>query len=553
MAITRNLFSWAVLACCFPLAAASQAIAQEAPYPTPTAVLDKAPSTTPLFPVRQQNEKLTMLVDSARIVTLEKRIPQVRINNPEVLSGTPLSPSEVQLVAKKIGRTQVFLWDENDQIYSIDVVVMDDARELNDVLATEFPTAQIQVRPFASKVLVSGKVDRPQDADQIKRIVDEYYGGGDKVISNLTVGGVQQVALQIKLYEVSRTKLRNLGFDWAYVSNGGFVATGVSQLVQAGTSGVSNGLRTINGNNTLTFMTVDNGSSFFGIMEALRRDNLAKILAEPTLVTTSGRPACFLVGGELPYTVPQGFGQLSIEWKKYGTRLDFVPIVLGNGQIRLEVRPEVSEVDNGRNMIEGVPAIKVSMVDTGVTMETGQTLAIAGLVQRRTEAQLRAVPLVGEIPYVGAMFSSKREEVNEIETLVLVTPQLVEPMSADEVNPCGPGTRTTSPGDWDFYLKGRIESPNPCPPCNAPQCGVSVQGAPTAAPGIESVPLPPEAIPPVPGQSGYHRAGAAPAVARNVSASRYNAQNPAQRGANSSAAAGAAQLPGFGGPIGYDR
>lgn len=349
------------------------------------------------------------------------------------------------------------------------------------LLESEFPLASIKVRPVSNGVLISGYVDRPQDVDHIKALAEEYY---PKVITNITVGGVQQVLLHLKVYEVSRTRLRSLGLDWAYISNGGFIATGISEILSAGASGVNSGLRAPTGNATMSFKLVGDDSSFFGILEALRRDDLIKLMSEPTLVTYSGRPAYFHVGGEIPYLVSQGFGAIQVDWKDYGTQVDFVPVVLGNGRIRLEIRPQVSEFDDTRSSFEGIPAFKRSEVDTGVELEAGQTLAIAGLVQRRTETRKRGLPLIADVPYLGAAFSSKKEETNEIETLVFVTPELVEGMAPHEVPQCPPGTRTASPNDWDFYLKGHIEVPNPCPPCNGPACGPGAAGHGSGGAGV---------------------------------------------------------------------
>jgi pilus assembly protein CpaC len=294
----------------------------------------------------------------------------------------------------------------------------------------------------------------------------------------------------------------------------------------------------------VAFKVVDGGSYFFGILEALRQDNLAKILSEPTLVTSSGRPAVFLVGGEIPYLVPQGLATTTIEWKTYGTRVDFVPIVLGNSSIRLEVRPEVSEIDNSRAQVNGVPALKISYVDTGVTIQAGQTLAIAGLVQRKTEAQRRGLPLVCDVPYLGVLFSAKREEVNEIESLILVTPELIDTLAPHEVPPCGPGSRTASPGDWDLYMKGVIESPNPCPPCNGNPCVQPPYGP--SQQGPEVLPTPDPRAP----QTAFRTRPQATLASNPVN--RYNPSSPSAASARPAATPRPAQLPGYRGPVGYD-
>ena len=205
----------------------------------------------------------------------------------------------------------------------------------------------------------------------------------------------------------------------------------------------------------------------------MREDKLLKILAEPTLVTISGRPASFLVGGEIPITVPQSLGTSTIEYKRYGTQLDFVPIVLGNGKVRLEVRPKISDLDWANSIVINgttVPGLKSREVETGVEMNAGQTLAIAGLVQTRVESERRGLPWVSDVPYLGVAFRRMKDENNEIELLILVTPELVDPLNPHEVPRCGPGMDTASPSDCELYLKGYLEVPRCCPNCGGDGC-----------------------------------------------------------------------------------
>jgi len=320
-----------------PLPPSNSSGAQSAQAATPASSgpgsshIDSATGSV-VYRVRAASQRLEMTVNSSRILTTERKIPQAQVNNPEIVELTPLSPTEIQISALSPGVTQVNLWDEQNNLTTIDVIVFGDARELEYVLRSQFPNASLKVVPVATGVLISGYVDRPEHVDLVKRIAEEYY---PKVIDNITVGGVHQVLLHVKVMEISRTKLRRLGFDWAKITGGNVVASTISGLISAATSG---GVTTT-GNDTFSFGVVDGSSSFFGVLEALRQDNLAKVLAEPTLVTVSGRPAFFNVGGEIPVLVPQSLGSVSIEYKKYGTQLDFVPIVLGNGHIRLEVRP----------------------------------------------------------------------------------------------------------------------------------------------------------------------------------------------------------------------
>lgn len=426
-------------------------------------------ATTPpsvVHRVEAANDRLELIVNSSRILTLDTKIPQAQVGNEEIIELTPLAANRVQIFAKKTGVTQINLWDEQGEIHSIDVVVVGDARELEILLGAQFPNCVLRVTPTATAVIVSGQVDDPQNIDRIVAIAEDYY---PKVVNNMTVADVQQVLLQCKVMEVSRTKLRRLGFDWANFNSDDFVTSGVSGLI----SNVSSSAGTIatSGGETLAFGIVESGNAFFGVLDALEQRRLAKIISEPTIVAYNGRAARFLVGGSFPILVPQSLGTVSIQYRDYGTELDFVPFVLGNGHIRLEVRPRVSEIDTARSVTINdteVPGLLVREVDTGVEMQAGQTFALAGLVQDRVEATSRGFPVLSNIPIVGAAFGTRSEQRNEVELLILVTPQLAEPLDEHEVPPCGPGENSRSPTDYELYGRGFLEVPVCCP--NG-QCG----------------------------------------------------------------------------------
>jgi pilus assembly protein CpaC len=542
--------------------------------PTPP---EPAPNLTPVpgsinFVVKSPNERMEMNVHSSRIITIGQKIPQAQVNNPDILDLTPLSPTQVQVSAKVAGVTQINLWGEDQKLFTIDVIVFGDAQELKMLLRSQFPNAALTVIPVASSVLISGFVDKPEQIDRIIRIAEEYY---PKVINNMTVGGVQTVLLHVKVMEVSRTKLRRLGFDWAKITGGNVITSGTSGLMSD--ANPSNAVSLFPPNigkaavrsvvpSTFAF-SVLNGSSnaFYGVLDALRQDNLMKIVTEPTLVTESGRAASFNSGGEFPVPVPQSLGTLSIDWKKYGTQIDFVPIVLGNGKIRLEVRPNVSELDYATSTtIQGttVPGLKSRNADTAVELSAGQTLAIAGLVENLTEAENVGLPWISEVPYLGVAFSKKHEKTNEVELLILVTPELVDGMDACEVPPCGPGMQTTSPTDWELYMKGHLEVPNCCPvgggegPCN---------GSPTPMPddgmiGPEQISTPPSSgagngTSRSGGQNSPTMAGPANVTRRDGGSStpnsRYTSSKPNNQSGNSVSGTSNGP-PGFIGPVGYD-
>ena len=411
--------------------------------------------------ITQSTERLELTVNSSRILTLEKPVPRMVVNNPDLVSVTALSKNQIQIAARKTGVTQINLWDEDDNVYSVDIAIYGDVRELQLALKRLFPKSSVKAIRLTNSLVLEGFVEKPEAVSPIIRLAEDY---APKIVNNITVGGVQQVLLKVKVMEVSRTKLRSVGFDFAQFSGDNFVTSSVSGILN---SLATNAGSTISGGSTINFGVFNGDNAFFGFLDALQQNNLAKILADPTIVAVSGRPAHFNVGGELPYLVPAGLGQVSIQFKPYGTQVDFVPIVLGNGNIRLEVRPRVSEIDDTRGVDLGsnrVPAFNVREVDTAVEMKAGQTLALAGLVQTRVESQVRGIPYLSDLPYLGAAFRKVEEKANEIELLILVTPEFVDGMDPQEVPPCGPGLESVSPGHCQLYFNGQIEVPA-CGPC----------------------------------------------------------------------------------------
>ncbi len=528
-----------------------------------------------IYKITSTSERLEMTVHTSRILTMDQKIPQAQVNNPDILELTPLSPNQIQVAAKAVGVTQVNLWGEDKRVFTVDVMVCGDAQELTMMLRATFPNAALKVTPLSNSVMISGFVDRAEHIDRIIRIAEEYY---PKVINNMTVGGVQLVLLHVKVMEVSRTKLRQLGIDWANISGGNMIMQGVSGMIlgpssaalPSGVVGTSTApAPSTVGNNpintTLAFNIAHGNSAFFAVLSALRQDNLTKILSEPDLIAESGRPAQFLSGGKIPVPVPQSLGTISIDWQNYGTQIDFVPIVLGNGKIHLEVRPSISELDfTNSTTIAGttVPGLTLRSAETAVEMMAGQTVAIAGLVQSRVEAGSSGLPWISEVPYVGALFRKDHESINEVESLILVTPELVEAMDPCEVPLCGPGMKTTSPTDWELFFKGHLEVPRCCPtgsPGSCPPRGDNPSGPPPDGMILgpdEKIPAPQ----PADAAERLMRSGTAGTAAPRQTPSGETAPEPYNRYASSKTNVSVIEVPdgppngppGFIGPVGYD-
>jgi pilus assembly protein CpaC len=266
---------------------------------------------------------------------------------------------------------------------------------------------------------------------------------------------------------------------------------------------------------------VGSGGAFFGFVEALKENSLARLLAEPTLVTLDGRPANFNVGGQVPIPLQQALGVTTVTYRSFGTQIDFVPIVLGNGMIRLEVRPDITEIDPSlRDSVTGVPGFRQRTADTAVEMKAGQTLAIAGLVFTREDSVNRGIPWLSDLPYVGVPFRRVSNRRNDVELLIFVTPEFCDAMDPNEVPPCGPGQLTVSPTDCELYGRGYIEVPSNCPGGNCGPGGAMGPGGPGFDPNYEQ--LPPGQSAPIPSPNNGARstqpvkkAGASVAASRD--------------------------------------
>lgn len=487
---------------------------------SPPAVAAAVQPGEQVFQVIAPQSRITLRNLDTRVLELGNRIKIVDGFDQDKISIKALSPHRVRMYASNPGVTSVKLIDEFDKIHVIDIFVEPDTRELEAYLLRLFPDSAIDVIGIRDGVVLRGWVTEPAQIPQIMAIAEQFY---EIVHPQLTVAGSTQVQLHVKVMEVQRTKLRQLGFNFLMAGSGYYVHNGVGSL--APLSGVARTAATAGAgliappallpaigasalqNSTMQFAIAGDNSVFQGFLEAIQTEQLAKILAEPVLVTTSGRPATVHSGGEFPVLVPQSFGNLSIQWREFGVRLEAVPIVLGQGRLRLDLAPEVSERDFSNSVsINGlvVPGITSRSVNTQVEMRFGETLMIGGLISNRELGTTQKIPFLGELPWIGAAFSRKSYTQGETELVILVTPQMVAPMRPHQVPEGGPGAGTAIPTDHELYLDGNLEVPRygpDCPGCQ-PGGGMILPAGAVPAGGESCEPTP---VSPVLGEANRQR------------------------------------------------
>lgn len=399
----------------------------------------------------------------SRVVQLDNKITRVDGFDPEIIAVTALSPTQIRIQARTPGVTSMVLVDENQKVYQVEIFVEGDVRHLQAYIQRLFPDSAVTAVKVRDSVVMRGWVSQPDHITEIVEIAEQFY---PKVLNQMKLGGVNQVQLRVKVMEVQRSRIRQLGFNWNWLGDNAYAASTPGDIapltgLDVPPGGPPSGTVAL-GAQTIAFGVTSATSIFQGWLEALKQEGLLKILAEPVVVTTSGRPANFLAGGEFPILVPQSLGTVTIQWREFGVRLEAVPIVLGDGNLRLELAPEISERDfSNAVQVNGftVPGLTTRRVNTQVEMKFGQTLAIGGLIASRETAETSKVPILGELPWVGAAFRRVRYDENETELLITVTPELVAALNKDQMPPGGPGLNTDTPTDMELFFQGLIEVP----------------------------------------------------------------------------------------------
>jgi pilus assembly protein CpaC len=398
-------------------------------------------------------------------------VKRVAVGDPAVLDVLVLSPQELQFVAKSPGSTNVLVWDSRGRPQaSIEVRVGTPQSYLQEELRRLIGAPEIEVHNARAATVLRGSVPSPLAAEQAVAVANAFVSGDPdaKVVNLLEVGGNQQVMLKVVIAEMSRTLTREFGTNF-----NALIDAGSGEIALSGLLGGLTSPGAAAGDPVLLSEAINLAAGFtnFGGLEQLAvffdildQRGLTKILAEPALVARSGDTAHFLVGGEVPIPVAQGgaFGSITVEYKSFGVGLSFTPTILGPDRIHLKVSPEVSQPDfTFGTEVEGtvVPAFNARRASTSVELSHGQSLAIAGLLNEELREQVSRYPLLGQIPVIGGLFRSSRFQKNQTELVIIVTPQLVNPLG-DEPVPL-PTDYFVEPSSLEFYALGSLEGRAP--------------------------------------------------------------------------------------------
>lgn len=376
-------------------------------------------------------------VGTGRVLNLRGAATNVFAADPKVAEVRPASTTSLFIFGVAQGQTTVAAMDSNGMSVGQFTVVVGPSTfassQANTALARRLPGQDVRVTPTPQGAVLSGRVDTPEEAFQAVTTARQFLDEKAAIDDHLSVGQPIQVELRVRIAEMSRNLTRQLGIDWTALADlGSHAAIGFAthDLLSSAVA-----QSTLTG--AYAFNTPGKVLDINNVIDALNDDQLVHLLAEPNLTTLSGEPASFLVGGEFPIPVAAALGEVNVTYKQYGVALAFVPTVLSNGRINMHVRPEVSELSTagavqlqaGTNSSVSIPALTVRRADTTIELGSGQSFAIAGLLQDNATLESLGPPWLSEIPILGALFRSSSFQHNETELVIVVTPYVVRPVS----------------------------------------------------------------------------------------------------------------------------
>ncbi len=435
-------------------------------------------------------------LNKTRVIALDESPRRISVGNEEVADIMMMRANQLYLVARSMGSTNVVLWDRQDRVIgSFNVQVTYDLENLKRKLHELLPEEDVRVHASHGAVVLSGEVSsapKMQMAlDLARGLVGSTDGkdGGGTVLNMMQVGGAQQVLLEVKVAEISRTFIRELGVKFGLLNADGNLTfgaisgqghvitqpfTGAGAAIPPGTGIVAPGELITNElldprvfnveNKALVGSFLDGTTLFNFVIDAAQDEGLAKVLAEPTLTTLTGEEATFLAGGEFPLPVPGDNGSVAIDYKEFGVGLRFLPVVLDSGTISLDVDISVSELSSSNSVVVSVPnstsnffvpSLTKRRARSTVELASGQTIGVAGLINENLRERVNKFPGLGDIPVLGALFRSQEYVKGQSELVIFITPRFAKPIDQKMVRL--PTDSFVEPSSAEFYLLGRLQ------------------------------------------------------------------------------------------------
>jgi len=393
-------------------------------------------------------EDIRLTVGKSIVIDYPADIARISTSNPDIVDASPVTAREILLHGKAFGTVTVVVWSKAGQRNFYNVTVEQNLEPLRRLLKETFPNEDIHVQSSRESLSLTGKVTSKDVAERAAALATPF---AKQIVNNLTLiaaGAEKQILLRVKFAELDRSYSQQFGIN--LISTGATNTIGRVTTGQFPAPGISNLSNTIPGTPTSANFTISDALNIFAfrpdlnlgvLIKALESKNILQILAEPNLITTNGKEASFLVGGEFPIPVLQGganSGAVTIQFREFGVRLNFNPSITDNNTIRMYVKPEVSSLDIAHGVsFNGftVPALSTRRMETNIELGEGQSFVIAGLIDNRLTETVNKIPGLGSLPILGNLFKTKEVDRNNTELVVLVTPEITMPLQPGEAKP----------------------------------------------------------------------------------------------------------------------
>ena len=394
----------------------------------------------------QRSTHVRIATGKSKTIETRQSFVDIVVGDPEIADVVPLTDKSLYVLGKSAGTTSAAVYDENRALVGVlEVEVAFDTTNLRRALRANVPEASITVSSVNGRIMLSGTAPDAVAVEKAVTIADRF---GKDVINSISIGRSQQVLLEVRFLEASRSAGRELGVRWDVASRHFQWAAGAGGLPTGNTPF-----------GAMVGSLLNNGVQADVLIEALERKGVARRLAEPNLVALSGQTASFLAGGEFPFPVSSENGTITIEFKKFGVGLTFTPTVLKDSLINLQIEPEVSQLDPTTSIkLEDVeiPSLIVRRASTNVELRDGQSFVIAGLLQASSTTSRDQLPWIGDVPVLGTLFRSSAYRKQETDLTIIVTPRLVKPLPPGVIART-PLDRTKPANDIDHFLLGKDE------------------------------------------------------------------------------------------------